>query len=61
MEKTKRNIIISKAGGNSGRNTVNYKVSLPAQMIKDLGITLEDKSVLLSFVDGKIIIEKDMD
>ena len=53
-----RNIIIAKAGGTAGKNSVNYKISLPAEMVKELGITTEDKSVIVSFEDGKIIIEK---
>ena len=53
-----RNIIIAKAGGTAGKNSVNYKISLPAEMVKKLGITPEDKSVIVSFDDGKIIIEK---
>lgn len=53
-----RNIIMGKAGGTAGKNSVNYKVSLPADMVKELGVTQEDKSVLLSFDNGKIIIEK---
>lgn len=57
-EAVDRNIIIGKAGGNSGKNTVNYKVSLPASMIHELGITPEDKSVKLFLKDKKIIIEK---
>ena len=54
----KRNIMINKAGGNSGANTKNYRVSLPADMIRDLGITEEDKGVILTCEYGKIIIEK---
>lgn len=53
-----RNVIIAKAGGTAGKNSVNYKISLPADMIKEIGVTQDDKSVLVSFVDGKIIIEK---
>lgn len=53
-----RNIIIGKAGGHSGKNTVNYKISLPAEMVKALGVTQEDKAVMVDFIDGKIIIEK---
>lgn len=39
----KRNIIIGKAGGNS--SSKNYKVSLPAGMVKYLGITEDDRAV----------------
>ncbi len=55
---TERNIIIAKAGGTAGKNSVNYKISLPAEMVKELGVTQEDRSVLVSFEEGKIIIEK---
>lgn len=53
-----RNIIMGKAGGTAGKNSVNYKISLPAEMVKALGVTQDDKAVLVSFVDEKIIIEK---
>ncbi len=55
----KRNIIIAKAGGTAGKSSVNYKVSLPADMVRELGVTPEDKGVVLYVSDGKIIIEKD--
>ena len=55
----KRNIIIGKVGGNANENSVNYKISLPAKMVKDLGVTKEDRSVILIFENNKIIIKKD--
>lgn len=54
-----RNIMINKAGGNSGANTKNYRVSIPADMIRELGITEEDRSVILSCENGIITIKKD--
>ena len=53
----KRNIIIGKVGGNANENSVNYKISLPAKMVKDLGVTKEDRSVILTFENNKIIIK----
>lgn len=55
----KRNIIIGKVGGNANENSVNYKISLPAKMVKDLGVTKEDRSVILTFENNKIMIKKD--
>lgn len=55
----KRNIMINKAGGHSGANTKNYRVSIPADMVRELGVTEEDRSVILTCEDGKVIIEKD--
>lgn len=59
MEKTKRNIMMQRAGGNAGKNSLSYRISLPAQVIRDLGVTPEDRAVLLYMEDGKLIIEKD--
>lgn len=56
--KVDRNIMINKAGGNSGANTKNYRVSIPADMIRELGVTEDNRSVTLTFQDGKIVIEK---
>lgn len=56
-----RNIIIAKAGGTAGKNSVNYKISLPAEMVRELGVTPENKGVIVSYDDGKIIIEKKKD
>lgn len=55
----KRQIMIQKAGGNAGKNSVNYKVSLPAQMVKDLGVTKEDRKVILTYENDSIVIKKD--
>ena len=54
----KRNIMINKAGGHSGANTKNYRVSIPADMIRDLGVTEDDRSVILSCENGMLTIKK---
>lgn len=56
-----RNIIFNKAGGTAGKNSINYKINLPAEMVRTIGVTPEDRGVLVSCVDGKIIIEKKHD
>lgn len=53
-----RNIIIGKAGGAAGRNSVNYKISLPAGMVRQIGVTPEDRGVLVYLKDGEICIKK---
>lgn len=59
IEPVSRNVIIGRARNKSENNDyINYKISLPAEMIKELGVTQEDKGVLVDFVDGKIVIEK---
>lgn len=56
--KVNRNIMINKAGGKSSKNTKTYRVSIPVGMIRELGVTEDDRSVTLTCSDGKIIIEK---
>lgn len=56
--KADRNVMINKAGGNSGQNTKNYRISLPADMVRALGVTENDRAVTLTCENGKIIIEK---
>lgn len=55
-----RNIIIGKDGGTAGKQSVNYKVSLPAPWMQQMGITLEDKAVIIEFneEDNSIIMRK---
>ena len=52
MEKGSRNVMINKAGGTSGKNTKNYRISIPVGMIKALGVTEDDRSVVLEEKDG---------
>ena len=56
--KAKRNIMINKAGGNAGKESVNYRISIPAEMVKGLGVTTEERAVELDFDGEKIIIKK---
>lgn len=59
LEKAKRNVMINKAGGTSGKNTKNYRISIPVGMIKALGVTEDDRSVVLEEKDGVITIKKE--
>ena len=61
MESRKRNIIISKAGGNAGSTSKNYKVSLPADWVASLGVTEEDREVNLVFNGKEIKIKMSRD
>ena len=55
-----RNVMINKAGGHSGANTVNYRISLPAGWVQKMGISLEDRSTVMEFneEDNSITIKK---
>lgn len=54
----KRNVIFNKAGGNASKNAMTYKINIPADMIRDLGVTEDDRSVILSCENGILTIQK---
>ena len=58
MKTRKRKIMINKAGGTAGKNSVNYRVSLPAPWMQKIGIDEDDRDVMLYLEDDRIIIEK---
>lgn len=56
-EKVKRNIIIGPVGKHRP-NSVNYKISLPVEMMKKLNVTEDDKTFDVYMEGDKIILEK---
>ena len=55
----RRNVIFNKAGGNASKNSYSYKISLPADMIRDLGVTESDRGVIIAMENGTITIRKE--
>lgn len=53
-----RNIIFTKAGGTAGKTSVGYKLSMPAAAIKTLGVTKEDRAVIMKIEQDQVIIKK---
>lgn len=58
VEIRKMKVLFSKAGGTASANSYTTKISLPKSWINEMGITKEDREVKMSFIDGKIIIER---
>ena len=58
IESRKMKVLFNKAGGNASVNSYSTKISLPKAWIDEMGITKEDREVKMSFIDGKIIIER---
>ena len=58
--KEQRNMraIVGPAGGNTGKNTVLFKVSIPSAWAREMGISKEDRDLLMTFDGEKILIEK---
>ena len=55
METRKAKLIVGKAGGNAGKNSKTYKISIPSKWVNELGLVNND--IDLSF-DGKCITVK---
>lgn len=53
-----RNIMFAKAGGTAGKNSFTYRLNIPADMVRGLGVTESDRAVTLTFDGEKIIVEK---
>lgn len=51
-------IAIGKSGGTASKGAKNYRLSLPTNWMKEMGITEEDRNVKISFDGNKITIEK---
>lgn len=58
MEQRILKVIFSKAGGNASKNSYTAKLSIPSKWLEKMQITKEDREVLVSFQDNKIIIKK---
>jgi len=49
MAAFKRNVIFNKAGGNAGKESYGYKISLPAEIIHGLSIEKDNRGVILEW------------
>ena len=43
------NVSIRKAGGNAGKGATRGSLNIPKDVLKDMGITKEDKEIILSY------------
>lgn len=53
-----RKLIVTKQGGTASKNAVTYRLTLPAEIVKSLGITPEDRSIELDMVGDTLTIRK---
>lgn len=60
IEKRNANMIIAKAGGNASQNSYNCKVSIPKSWADKLGVSIDNKSLILEFDGKSIVIRKQL-
>lgn len=54
----KKKITVCKSGGTASKNALIYRLTVPAEMIKALGVTPEDRSIELDMVGDTLTIRK---
>lgn len=60
MESRKCKVLIRKAGGTAGKNSVRYTVDLPSKWANEMKVSQEKRDVLLSF-DGSVVTIRKVD
>ena len=58
MKQIERNVMFAKAGGNASKNAYTCRISLPVDAIKALGVKPEDRAVMLTIEENKVVITK---
>ncbi|MGL5152987.1 MAG: hypothetical protein ACRC7N_20710 [Clostridium sp.] len=51
-------VMFNKSGGTASKNSYSPKVSIPKAWLDDMGITLDEREVNLSYENKKITIKK---
>lgn len=54
----KRKVLFNKPGGTASKNAMMARITLPPEFVKALNITPENKEVIISLNNNKIVIEK---
>lgn len=57
QERTAR-VMFNKSGGNASKNAISNRVILPTTWVRSLGLTPEDREVVLIFENDEIRIRK---
>ena len=57
-EKRTAKILFSKSGGTASKNGLTNRVTIPTVWVREMGITKDDREVVLKFENGIITIEK---
>lgn len=59
MEERKVKVIVNKVGGNASTNSRKFILNIPAVWAQQMGLTPEDRNLLMMFDGEQIIIKKD--
>ena len=54
----KAKVLFSKSGGTASKNGMTNRATIPTVWVREMGITKDDRDVVLKFENGIITIEK---
>ena len=58
MDVIKRNVLFNKPGGTASKNAMMVRVTLPPEYVTELGITPDEKEIIMYMEEDKLIIKK---
>lgn len=58
MEQRELKVIFNKSGGTAGKNSTTARVTIPNKWVKEMGLSPENREVLVEFDNKKITIQK---
>ena len=58
-DQRKAKMQFAKSGGTARGNAITNRITIPTSWVKSLGITEEDRNVIIKLIDNKIVIEKE--
>lgn len=61
MERRELKVMFNKSGGTASKNSYSPKISIPKSWLDDMGVTLDEREIIVTYENGQIIIKKKED
>ena len=58
MKRKKAKVIFNKSGGTASKGGITNRITIPTTWIREMGITEEERNVIIEFDGNTITIEK---
>lgn len=58
VEERNVRVMVRKAGGTAGKHSLTYSIALPTKWIKSMGLSADERHVMIAFDGEQITIKK---
>lgn len=58
MERRELKVMFNKSGGTASKNSYSPKISIPKSWLDDMGVTLDEREIIVTYENNQIIIKK---